>query len=112
MSTDSPEKDAPIWRRDLSQLSIEEIETELDGIRARRLEQYRVYREAVAEKERIEHEKAKAKLEKVLAQTERALKSLDKAIERAQNAVTKLRIARVEAEALDAPALTEEGEDK
>lgn len=88
--------DNPIERKNITQLTTDQLEAFLDGIRERRLDPVRLYKEALAQKKEVSDMKAKEKLDKQLAMLEKEIASLDKAIEKVEKRVNNVRALRLE----------------
>lgn len=81
---------------DISELTDEQIDVLLDGIRARRMQKFSLYKETMAAKEEAKTEKMKERLEKKLAQFNRALGVLQKNEEKLHTIANEVRGLRLQ----------------
>lgn len=86
----------PLKLRDFTEESESSAYAYLEGIRERRLQAYRVYEEALQQKQAITNEKTLATLKRHLELFNKELSTLDKKIESVEKRVRKMAALRLE----------------
>lgn len=94
------EKTMPIKLETIDQMTDEEIDARLVGIRERRLAPVKAYEELTLMKAAARRENLEEQLNKQLAMFEKELERADKAIDKIEQRSTKLRAIRLEIEEL------------
>ena len=89
--------DTPTHRLTIEELTNEQLEAHLIGIRERRLRAYQEYEHAMKLRERVKQDRAREKLDRKLAQLARTLEQLDKKLAAVEKIVIETQALRIEA---------------
>jgi hypothetical protein len=98
MSVAPVAQDTPTQRANVEQLTDDECDVLLFGIRERRLRAFTVYSEAQELKQKARNMKTREQIQKFLDMFNKELKAADKAIEKLEARALKIRALRLEVE--------------